>query len=63
MRFAGQVKMATQRLLLEHDPTANDNWAIITASENGHTKIVKLLLKHGADLSAQNNLAIIDCKW
>ena len=43
------------------DPTARDNQAIINASENGHVKVVELLLKDGrVDPTAQNNQAIIN---
>ncbi len=45
------------------DPSANDNWAIKYASENGYISIVKLLLnlplERGVDPSAGDNLAII----
>ena len=38
--------------------TANDNYAIRFASTNGHTEVVKLLIKAGANVTAHNCDAI-----
>ena len=40
------------------DITANDNSAIIWASENGHLKVVKYLVSQGADVTADDNYAV-----
>ena len=41
------------------DPSADDNYAIKGASQNGHVEVVKLLLEDGrADPSANDNYAI-----
>jgi len=38
------------------DPTTDDNYAIKNASEWGHTEVVSLLLKHGTDSIAKNDV-------
>jgi len=40
------------------DITANNNYAIQLASENGHLEVVKYLGKHGADVTASDNRAV-----
>ena len=49
-----------QQMLSIYDPSADYNWAIRTASENGYTEIVKLLLEdQRVDPSDDENEAII----
>ena len=40
------------------DVTADDNYAIRWASENGHLEVVKYLVQNGADVAADDNYAI-----
>ena len=45
------------------DPSADDNWAIRYASENGHIAVVeRLLMDPRVDPSADNNLCDSDCE-
>jgi hypothetical protein len=48
-------------ILLEEvgvDPTVDNNYPILLASENGHAEVVRLLLEHGADPTTEDNWAI-----
>lgn len=42
------------------DITADDNYAVRWASENGYLEVVKFLHENGADITARNNYAV---KW
>ncbi|KAJ3317384.1 hypothetical protein HDV06_001674 [Boothiomyces sp. JEL0866] len=55
--------LETTKLLLQYlDPSCQNNFAIIRASQNGHFKIVELLLNDKrVDPSAENNMAIRQC--
>uniref|UniRef100_A0A6C0JWC8 Uncharacterized protein n=1 Tax=viral metagenome TaxID=1070528 RepID=A0A6C0JWC8_9ZZZZ len=54
----GDIKMIAS-LLLDFDPSENNNYAIRVASYNGHVDVVKLLLAdHRVDPSALDNQAI-----
>jgi ankyrin repeat protein len=41
------------------DVSADDNYAVKWASENGHLKVVKYLVSLGADITADNNYAAL----
>ena len=49
------------KLLLEKDTDihADNDWALMSASMNGHKDIIVLLLKYGADIHAANDDALI----
>jgi len=56
----GKIDIVKQ-LLTQIDPSAQNNWTIKVAAENGHQDVVELLLKDPrVDPSAEDNWAI---KW
>jgi hypothetical protein len=61
-RYGEKINKDVMKMLIKDpriDPSANNNYAIRWASENGHTEIVKLLLNDNrVDPSDANNKAI-----
>ena len=48
-----------ERLIQEGaDVHADDDWALMWASEKGHVEVVKVLLENGADVHADNDYAL-----
>jgi len=51
----GKLEIVKFLVELKADITAEDNWAVQSASSNGHMETVKFLIENKADITALNN--------
>ena len=60
MRKNQEVNIEVVKYLHENgaDITANDNYVVICAAENGYLDMVKYLHENGADVTTGNNYAV-----